>query len=204
MFFLEKFNMWCNLLQYFRVNKNAVKCMNLDDIINDCKKGNHTAQQKLFEYLSPKMMTVCLRYLGNREEAEDVCQMSFVKLFKNLQDYNKDGSFEGWVRRIFVNTSLDQIRKNKKTKYDLSVDDVDYRLENSDFTLEKMAAEDILQMVEKMPTGYRTVFNMFAIEGYSHKEIADQLAITENTSKSQFKRARSYLMNSLEKMHYGK
>jgi RNA polymerase sigma factor (sigma-70 family) len=177
--------------------------MNLDSIIDDCKQGNHVAQQKLFEYLSPKMMTICLRYLGNREEAEDVCQMSFVKLFKNIHDYNKDGSFEGWVRRIFVNTSLDQIRKNKKTKYDVSVDDVDYRLENDDFTLEGMAAEDILKLVEEMPTGYRTVFNMFAIEGYSHKEIAEHLAITENTSKSQFKRARGYLMNSLEKLHYG-
>ncbi len=177
--------------------------MNLDGIINDCKQGNHVAQQKLFEYLSPKMMTICLRYLGNREEAEDVCQMSFVKLFKNIQEYNKEGSFEGWVRRIFVNTSLDQIRKNKKTKYDVSVDDVDYRIENNDFTLENMAAEDILKLVEQMPTGYRTVFNMFAIEGFSHKEIAVHLEITENTSKSQFKRARGYLMNSLEKLNYG-
>ncbi len=177
--------------------------MNLDEIIDDCKQGNHVAQHKLFEYLSPKMMTVCLRYLGNREEAEDVCQMSFVKLFKNLKDYNKDGSFEGWVRRIFVNTSLDQIRKNKKTKYDMSVDDVEYKLENNDFTLEQMAAEDILKLVEEMPTGYRTVFNMFAIEGYSHREIAEHLAITENTSKSQFKRARGFLMKSLEKLHYG-
>ncbi|MDC1186738.1 RNA polymerase sigma factor [Crocinitomicaceae bacterium] len=178
--------------------------MNLDEIINNCKQGKHSAQQMLFDYFSPKMMTVCLRYLGNREEAEDVCQISFVKLFKNIHDYNKDGSFEGWVRRIFVNTSLDQIRKNKKTKYDMSVDDVDYKLENNDFTLEQMAAEDILKLVEEMPTGYRTVFNMFAIEGFSHKEIAHHLAITENTSKSQFKRARGYLMNSLENLQYGK
>lgn len=177
--------------------------MNLDEIIDKCKQGNHVAQHKLFEYLSPKMMTVCLRYLGNREEAEDVCQMSFVKLFKNIQDYNKDGSFEGWVRRIFVNTSLDQIRKNKKTKFDSSLDDVEYKLENNDYTLEQMAAEDILKLVEEMPTGYRTVFNMFAIEGFSHKEIADRLEITENTSKSQFKRARTYLMKSLEKLQYG-
>ncbi|MEJ6491162.1 MAG: RNA polymerase sigma factor [Flavobacteriales bacterium] len=178
--------------------------MNLDEIINNCKQGKHSAQQMLFDYLSPKMMTVCLRYLGNREEAEDVCQISFVKLFKNIHDFNKDGSFEGWVRRIFVNTSLDQIRKNKKTKYHMSVDDVGDKLENNDFTLEQMAAEDILKLVKEMPTGYRTVFNMFAIEGYSHKEIADHLAITENTSKSQFKRARGYLMNSLEKLQHGK
>ncbi len=177
--------------------------MNLDEIIDNCKQGNHSAQQKLFDYLSPKMMTICSRYLGNREEAEDVCQMSFVKLFKNINDYKSDGSFEGWVRRIFVNTSLDQIRRNKKTKFDMSLNDVDYKIEKNDFTLEQMAAEDILKLVEEMPTGYRTVFNMFAIEGFSHKEIAEHLAITENTSKSQFKRARGYLMNSLEKLHYG-
>lgn len=86
----------------------------------------------------------------------------------------------------------------------MSVDDVGDKLENNDFTLEQMAAEDILKLVKEMPTGYRTVFNMFAIEGYSHKEIADHLAITENTSKSQFKRARGYLMNSLEKLQHGK
>ena len=178
--------------------------MNLEEIIDNCKQGNHGAQQKLFDYLSPKMMTVCLRYLGNREEAEDVCQMSFVKLFKNLKDYNKDGSFEGWVRRIFVNTSLDQIRKNKKTKYDVSMDDVDYRLENNDYIIERMEAADLMKIVEQMPPGYRTVFNLFAVEGFSHREIAERLEITENTSKSQYKRARTHLMNSLEKLQYGK
>ena len=178
--------------------------MDLEEIIKDCKLENHIAQQMLFDYLSPKMMTVCLRYLGNKEEAEDVCQISFVKVFKSIKDYNKEGSFEGWVRRIFVNTSLDQIRKNKKTKFDMSVDDVEYKLENNDFTLEQMAADDILKLIEEMPAGYRTVFNLFAIEGYSHKEIADRLSITENTSKSQYKRARGYLMNSLEKLQYGK
>ncbi|MFA7275049.1 MAG: sigma-70 family RNA polymerase sigma factor [Crocinitomicaceae bacterium] len=178
--------------------------MDRESLIQKCIQGEALAQRRLFDSLAPKMLTVCLRYLGNREEAEDVCQMSFVKLFNNLRDYNNEGSFDGWVRRIFVNTCLDQLRKNKKTKYDVSMDDVDYRLENNDFIMERMEAADLMKIVEQMPTGYRTVFNLFAVEGYSHKEIAERLEITENTSKSQFKRARTHLMNSLEKLQYGK
>jgi RNA polymerase sigma factor (sigma-70 family) len=178
--------------------------MDRESLIQKCIQGEALAQRRLFDSLAPKMLTVCLRYLGNREEAEDVCQISFVKLFNNLRDYNNEGSFDGWVRRIFVNTCLDQLRKNKKTKYDVSMDDVDYRLENNDFIMERMEAADLMKIVEQMPTGYRTVFNLFAVEGYSHKEIAERLEITENTSKSQFKRARTHLMNSLEKLQYGK
>lgn len=174
--------------------------MSYEQIINDCLKGKARAQRELFDLLSPKMMTVCLRYMGNAPEAEDVFQMAFVKVFKNLKDFQKDGSFEGWVRRIFVNSCLDQIRKNKKTKFDVSVDDVSYKLEHDDYIVESLIAEDLMKLVNEMPDGYRTVFNLFAIEGYSHKEIADTLGITESTSKSQYKRARGYLMNSLEKI----
>lgn len=178
--------------------------MDRESLIQKCIQGEALAQRRLFDSLAPKMLSVCLRYLGNKEEAEDVCQMSFVKLYNSLKDYNNEGSFDGWVRRIFVNTCLDQLRKNKKTKYDVSMDDVDYRLEKNDFILERMEATDLMKIVEQMPTGYRTVFNLFVVEGYSHKEIAEKLEITENTSKSQFKRARTHLMNSLEKLQYGK
>ncbi|MBU2019320.1 MAG: sigma-70 family RNA polymerase sigma factor [Bacteroidetes bacterium] len=174
--------------------------MNYDELIKDCIKGKSRAQRELFDLLSQKMMTVCLRYMQNSEEAEDVFQISFVKVFNSLKDYNQQGSFEGWVRRIFANSCLDQLRKNKKTKNDISLDDVDFRIENNDFILEKMAADDLLKEIQNMPDGYRTVFNMFAIEGFSHKEIADHLGVTESTSKSQYKRARSYLINCLEKL----
>ncbi len=178
--------------------------MDRESLIRKSIRGEALAQRHLFESLAPKMLSICMRYLGNKEEAEDVCQLSFIKLFNNLKDYNNEGSFDGWVRRIFVNTCLDQLRKNKKTKYDVSMDDVDYRIENNDFIIENMEANDLMKIIEELPTGYRTVFNLFAVEGYSHREIAEKLEITENTSKSQFKRARTHLMNSLEKLHYGK
>ena len=177
--------------------------MNYDELIIDCQKGKSSAQRKLFDLLSKKMMSVCLRYMQNQEEAEDMFQVAFVKLFHNLSDYNQQGTFEGWVRRIFANTCLDQLRKNKKLKYNVSIDDVDFRLEKNDFVLENLAAEDILKEIQKMPDGYRAVFNLFAIEGFSHKEIGDKLGITESTSKSQYKRARGYLLNCLVKLGHG-
>ena len=176
--------------------------MSFDNIIQECIKGDARAQRKLFDSLSPKMLTVCKRYMSNHTEAEDVFQVAFVKVFDNLSKYHNEGSFEGWVRRIFVNTCLDQIRKNKKTKYDVDVDDLAYKIGTSDYTLERLAAEDILQLIQEMPDGYRAVFNQFAIEGYSHKEIAKNMGITENTSKSQVKRARGYLIKCLEKLDH--
>ena len=172
--------------------------MDYGKIIENCIKGNPRAQRELYELLSPKMMTVCLRYMDSKEEAEDVFQMAFVKTFSKLKEYHFDGSFEGWVRRIFVNSCLDQIRKNKKTKYDVSVDDVAFKLEDDSFIFENMVAQELMVLIQSMPTGYKTVFNMFAIEGYSHKEIAKHLGVSESTSKSQYKRARSFLVNCLE------
>jgi RNA polymerase sigma-70 factor (ECF subfamily) len=177
--------------------------MDYDEHIKDCINGKSLAQRQLFDLLSKKMMTVCLRYMQNTEEAEDVFQIAFVKVFNSLREYNQQGSFEGWVRRVFANSCLDQLRKNKKRKFNVSLDDVDFRLENNDFVLERIATEDLMKQIQGMPDGYRTVFNMFAIEGYSHKEISEHLGVTESTSKSQYKRARGYLTNCLQKLGYG-
>lgn len=176
--------------------------MDYEKIIYKCIEGNPRAQRELFDLLSPKMMTVCKRYMDSIDEAEDVFQMAFVKVFNNLKDFNHNGSFEGWVRRIFVNSCLDQIRKNKKTKYDVSVDDVAFKLEDDSYIFENMVADELMVLIQSMPSGYKTVFNMFAIEGYSHKEIAEHLGVSESTSKSQYKRARSYLVNCLEKLDH--
>jgi RNA polymerase sigma-70 factor (ECF subfamily) len=116
-----------------------------------------------------------------------------------LSDFKKEGSLEGWIRRIMVNTALDQIRKEVKFRGDLDIEDVGYKLENNAFIEEEMMAEDLMKLVRAMPDGYRIVFNMFAIEGYSHAEIAATLGVTENTSKSQYSRARAYLRERLEK-----
>lgn len=173
----------------------------MDDatLIIECVNGNPRAQRLLFDKFARKMFSVCLRYAKNEEQAEDVLQDGFVKVFGKLKDFKSEGSLEGWIRRIMVNTALDQIRKNNKQLGDTNIDDVGYKIENNDFIVEKMMAEDLMKMVQAMPDGYRVVFNMFAIEGYSHGEIADTLGISENTSKSQYSRARAYLRERLEK-----
>jgi len=173
----------------------------MDDstLIKECVNGNARAQRLLFDKFARKMFSVCLRYAKNEEQAEDVLQDGFVKVFVKLRDFKNEGSLEGWIRRIMVNTALDQIRKNSKQLGDKNIDDVGYKIENNDFILENMMAEDLMKMVQAMPDGYKVVFNMFAIEGYSHSEIADTLGISENTSKSQYSRARAYLRERLEK-----
>jgi RNA polymerase sigma factor (sigma-70 family) len=173
----------------------------MDDItlVNECVKGNARAQRMLFDKFAGKMMTVCLRYAKNTEQAEDVLQDGFVKVFMKLSDFKKEGSLEGWIRRIMVNTALDQIRKEVKFKGNLDIEDVGYKIENNAFIAEQLMADDLMKLVRAMPDGYRIVFNMFAIEGYSHAEIAETLGVTENTSKSQYSRARAYLRERLEK-----
>lgn len=173
-------------------------------LVSECIKGNARAQRELFDKFARKMMTVCLRYSKNTEQAEDVLQDGFVKVFFKLKDYKGEGSLEGWIRRIMVNTALDQIRKDLKFSNNASFDDVGYKLNYDDFTFEKLVAEDLMKMVHAMPNGYKMIFNLFAIEGYSHAEIADTLGISENTSKSQYSRARAYLKERLEKMNNGR
>lgn len=169
-------------------------------LIKDCLKGNPIAQRKLFEKFAPKMMSVCLRYMRDEQEAEDVLQDGFIKVFQKLNAYESTGSLEGWVRRIMVNTALDQIRRNSKFGYTEDVMEVGYKIENNDFAVEGLMAQDLMKLINQLPEGYKVVFNMFAIEGYSHKEIADMLGITESTSKSQYSRARAYLREKLEKL----
>ncbi len=169
-------------------------------LVKKCLKGDARAQRALFEKFAPKMLGVCMRYAKNTEQAEDVLQDGFVKVFTKLSNYSGNGSLEGWIRRIIVNTALDEIRRNVKFKDNVNVDDVDYKLELNNHIVEGLAAEDLMKIVNDLPDGYRVVFNMFAIEGYSHKEIAVQLNISENTSKSQYSRARAYLKVKLEEL----
>jgi len=178
----------------------------MDDttLVIECVKGNVRAQQKLFDKFARKMLGVCLRYAKNTEQAEDVLQDGFVKVYSKLKDFKMEGSLEGWIRRIMVNTALDQIRKNGKLLGDTNIDDVGYKIENNAFVFEGLAAEDLMKLVQAMPTGYKVVFNMFAIEGYTHFEIAKTLGISENTSKSQYSRARAYLREKLEVIDGGR
>lgn len=173
----------------------------MDDkkLVNECLKGSSIAQKKLFEKYAPKMMYVCLRYMKETEPAEDALQEAFIKVFNSLPKYQYDGSFEGWIRRIAVNCCLDALRKNKQHLTDMRMDDVDYKLVSPELASDDLEAEDLLKLIHGLPKGYQAVFNLFAIEGYSHKEIADLLSISEETSKSQYFRARAFLKKFLEK-----
>ena len=163
------------------------------DLIKACISGNPLAQKQLYEKYSRKMMGVCLRYAGNYDEAKDILQDGFIKLFEKLDTFSGTGSFEGWMRRIFVNTSLDYYRRSKQERQMLDIDDVGFFLSVKELVTDEIAAEDLMKILQSIPAGYRTVFNLFAIEGYSHKEIGEMLGITESTSKSQYSRARDFL-----------
>lgn len=178
--------------------------MDEDELITQCVKGNPKAQHLLFENYAPKMMSVALRYMKNTQEAEDVLQDGFVKIFNKLTDYLGGGSFEGWIRRIIVNSCLDQIRKNKKFQKDIEMDSVDFKLENNAHIEEGLMADDLMILIHKMPDGYKVVFNLFAIEGYSHSEIAEMLGVSENTSKSQYSRAKDYMRKQLQTINYAR
>jgi len=173
-------------------------------LANKCIDGDQRAQRKLFEMYAPKMMGVCLRYMKDHAQAEDVLQDGFVKVFTKLEKYSGNGSLEGWVRRIMVNTALDHLRKTNKFNANISMDDVDYKIESDSDALASLIEEDLLKLIQEMPNGYKTVFNMFAIEGFSHKEIGEKLGVSENTSKSQYSRAKAYLRIKVEELEIGR
>lgn len=173
--------------------------MNDETLVDKCVAGDPKGQQLLFDRFSPLMMGVVLRYINDKERANDVLQDAFIKVFKNISRFKKEGSLEGWVRRIVVNTALDQIRKNKKFQKNVEIDDISITLSRNSEAEEQLEAESLMQIIQQLPEGYRLVFNMYAIEGYSHKEIAEKLAITESTSKSQYSRAKSTLREVLKK-----
>lgn len=166
-----------------------------DELIEKCLKGDQRAQRALFDKFSRKMMSVCMRYIGDREHAEDVLQDGFVKVFTHLASFKREGSFEGWIRRTMVNTSLDYLRKQKNLAIDADISEAEFLAGEDEKVLSKMRVEQLMELISDMPPGYRTVFNMYAIEGYSHQEIAKELGVTESTSKTQFRKARTYLMS---------
>ena len=165
-----------------------------EQLVKKCLEKDPLAQKQLFDSFSRKMMGVCLRYTKDVEEAQDVLQIGFVKVFEKLHLFNNEGSLEGWIRKVLVNCALDQIRKNKKFDDNVDLSKVDFQMASeNENVLEHLSANDLLKIIQEMPTGFRTVFNLYAIEGYTHQEIADQLNISINTSKSQYSRARVYL-----------
>jgi RNA polymerase sigma factor (sigma-70 family) len=166
-----------------------------NELIEGCKKHDRHAQEALFQQFSGKMFALCCRYVMSKVEAEDVLVMAFTKIFERINQYKGEGSFEGWIRKVTVNESLSHLRKNKNMYLETDIEAADREPDYSQLE-SQLEAEDLLKMIDALPTGYRIVFNMYAIDGYSHKEIATHLGINENTSKSQLSRARALLQRN--------
>ncbi len=169
-----------------------------EQLIQGCVRGDRAAQKQLYDTFSSRMYGLCCRYVKNSADAEDVLVTAFTIIFARIGQYRGEGSFEGWMKRIVINESLTFLRKNRKMSMTTSMEGipVDVTGVTPSDTLEQ---EDLLQMIECLPDGYRTVFNLYAIDGFTHKEIAEKLKISENTSKSQLSRARGFLQNLLAK-----
>lgn len=174
--------------------------MELDEkkLITLCIAGNPIAQKTLYTRFSKKLYGICLRYASNEEEAQDILQDGFVKIFTKLDTFKFEGSFEGWLKRIIVHTAIESFRK----KIDISsVDDFEYNSLFSSPEEKSLEVEELLRLIQELPKGYRIVFNMYAIEGYTHAEIAEKLNISEGTSKSQLSRARMNLQAKLKELN---
>lgn len=165
-------------------------------LLAGCQKNDRAAQQQLYASYSGKMYALCCRYVKSKMEAEDVLVTAFTKVFDKIDQFKNEGSFEGWIRRIVVNEALTWIRKNRSLYLETDLEKADYE-PDYDHLSDHLETEDLLRMIQALPTGYQLVFNLYAIDGYSHKEIAEQLNISENTSKSQLSRARVYLQKLL-------
>jgi RNA polymerase sigma factor (sigma-70 family) len=174
--------------------------MDDEQIVKGCIQKDALAQKCLYDKFVRKMMGVCLRYCDSREEAEDVVQNGFITVFEHIDSFKGLGSLEGWIRRILINTALTNIRKNKKLKQNIDIDTVEYMLPSSDYLSENVDAKDLLKLIQTLPLGFKTVFNLYAIEGYSHKEIGELLNISEGTSKSQYSRAKVHLQKLIYKI----
>ncbi|MEQ8711653.1 MAG: sigma-70 family RNA polymerase sigma factor [Cyclobacteriaceae bacterium] len=167
-----------------------------EELIEGCRQNKARAQKALFDKYSGKMLGVVLRYIKDRDESEEVMITSFMKVFDKIDQFKSEGSFEGWIRRIMVNESLMYLRKHKNMYLEVDLEKAD-RDPNYGQLSDHLEEEDLLRMVQELPMGYRTVFNMYAIEGFSHAEIAEHLGINVNTSKSQLSRARALLQKQL-------
>lgn len=169
-------------------------------IVEGCIAGKRKSQNQLYQKYASKMLGICLRYSGNMAEAEDILHDGFIKVFKNIKSFRQDGSFEGWIRRIMVNTAINHFNKRKKIKFlEEDISEYEWQLveEQTNESYNSVDPKVILDIIQQLPEGYRVVINLFAIEGYSHKEISTILNVSENTSKSQLFKARRKIRQKL-------
>jgi len=172
-----------------------------ESILEGCIAGKREAQFELYKKCASSMLALCFRYARNRDEAEDLLQEGFLKVFQKIKSFRREGSFEGWMKRIMINNALNEIKKNRRIPF---LDDIELINETQIVDqaepegMEPIPADILLQMIQSLPYGYRVVFSLYVMEDYSHKEIADELNISENTSKTQLLKARRVLKNKLK------
>lgn len=172
--------------------------MELEKIIQGCLKGDRISQKQLFDRFSGKMLAVCMRYSRHRMEAEDLLQDGFIKVFTNLQQYKSEGPFEQWVRRIMINNAIKNCHRKSFQNEFTAGEDLPEIVGNPE-AVDLIAEKELLGLINELPEGYRVVFNLYAIEGYSHKEISNSLNIEESTSRSQLVKARKALQDKINK-----
>lgn len=173
--------------------------MKEEKLIQGCINEDKVAQRYLYDHFAPKMYYVCLRYARHASEAQDMLQDGFIKVFDNISSFKSNGSFEGWIRRIIVNTALNYCRKSSFKQEKLGIEDYQDKVVNAK-AISNMGEKELLALIQQLPDGYRVVFNLYVIEGYSHKEIGEKLNITESTSRSQLAKSRKWMQMELEKL----
>jgi RNA polymerase sigma-70 factor (ECF subfamily) len=174
-----------------------------DWLIKECLQNNRAAQKQLYEQHAEAMLGLCYRYTKSRADAQDVLQEGFIRVFKNLHQYKHSGELGGWIRRVMVTTALNYLKRNAKYQHDLSFDKVELHPVSDENPGLKLDTKELASLIQQLPTGYQTIFNLFAVEGYTHVEIAAMLGISEGTSRSQYARARALLIVWIKKNYLG-
>lgn len=171
-----------------------------DQLISRCKRGDHGAQRELYDRYAGKMLAVTRRYVKSLEDAEEVLSNTFIKLFERIDQFRGEGSFEGWLRKIAVREALNFIRYKKNLFVEVEDEHLDYLHHQP--VQSQFEVDELMRMIEDLPLGYRTVFNLYAIEGYTHQDISEMLGISEGTSKSQLLKARRQLQDKIQQQQY--
>ncbi|MFC2100630.1 RNA polymerase sigma factor [Bacteroidota bacterium] len=167
------------------------------EIVKGCIEGDRSLQKLLYDKFAPNMLGICSRYFRNIEEAEDALQEGFIRVFFNIKSFRNEGPLEGWIRKVIINTALNYHRSNLKHFFHSDIDELDEMIEDEKAQIKQIEVEDIMKVIQDLPIGYRLVFNLYEIDGYSHKEIAKMLNISKNTSKSQLLKAKKFLQKKL-------
>jgi len=170
------------------------------NLLEGCLRGNRDCQKALYEKYKVPLFRVCLRYAKDRMEAEDMLQKGFIKIFSDLHQFKATGALGGWMKKVMVNTALQHIRKYKKQQSTVDLEYISNEYPQEEMAHTNLNVQELTKLIQKLPPGYRTVFNLYVIEGYAHREIAELLDINENTSKSQLSKAKSTLRRMLEHM----